>query len=76
MRALKFEWREGPHGVESLKIVGERGTFTFEHDASSGFGVGKHLRSRTVTLDAVRSLAEEIVMRHEEGHHTPDQAYK
>ena len=34
MRPLKFEWREGPHGVESLTIIGEKGKFTFAPDLS------------------------------------------
>ena len=70
MRALKLEWREGPHGVDSLRIIGENGSFTFVPDSSSGFDTKARPFDRTATLDAVKLLAEEILQRLAEGHHT------
>lgn len=69
MRALKFEWREGPHGVDSLKIVGERGIFTFRPNPSSVFDTQEHPFNRAAALEVVKAMADELLKRLAQGHH-------
>ena len=70
VRELKFEWREGSRGVDSLKIVGENGAFTFEPDISRGFNTVEHPFDREAALNVVKSLSEAILERLTKGHHT------
>jgi hypothetical protein len=68
MRPLKFEWREGPHGVDSLKIIGEKGIFIFVANPPSGPDTTEHPFDRAAALKIVKSLSEEILERLATGH--------
>ena len=68
MHPLKFEWREGPHGVDSLKVVGEHGILTFTSNPPSAMDCAAHPFDRTAALHMVRSLVEELLARLGTGH--------
>jgi hypothetical protein len=70
LHPLKFEWAEGPHGVDRLKIIGAEGIFTFAPNPASGFDTTENPFDRAAALEAVKSLADGVLKRLAEGHHT------